>query len=293
MRALILGCGYLGLPLGRLLAGRGHTVFGVRRQDDARAELVAAGITPLIADVTQPDDLDRLPGPFDWVVNCVSSTRGGAEVYRQVYLAGTRNILHWLAGSGLKKYVHTSSTSVYAPTDGSVVDESSPAEPASETSRILVETEQVLLSAARTQGFPAVILRVAGIYGPGRGYLLQQYLRGEARLAGDGRRFINMIHRDDAATAILAALERGQPGEVYNVADNEPVTHLEFFRWLSEQLSKPMPPTVAEENAGRKRGLTNKRVSNAKLRQDLGWHPQFPTYREGYAVEIQRLQNER
>jgi nucleoside-diphosphate-sugar epimerase len=270
MRVLIVGCGYVGLPLGQKLAWQGHAVFGVRREDDAREELAAAGIVPLTADVTKPAELARLPGPFDWVVNCVSSTRGGAAVYRQVYLEGTRNVLQWLAGSGLQKYVHTGSTSVYAQTDGARVDESSPPEPASETSRILLETEQLLIEAARARNFPAVILRVAGIYGPGRGHLFQQYLRDEARLQGDGQRLLNMIHRDDAATAIIAALEHGKTGEIYNVADDESVTQLDFFRWLSEALGKPMPPTVEAENAAA--GDRNTRLTaKATGRRFNGW----------------------
>jgi nucleoside-diphosphate-sugar epimerase len=186
--------------------------------------------------------------------------------------------------------VYTSSTSVYAQTDGSTVTEESATEPLSETSRVLVETEQVLLRAAREQGFPAIVLRVAGIYGPGRGHLFQQYLRGEARLAGDGSRLINMIHRDDVVRAIIAALESGAPGEVYNVADDEQVTQRAFFGWLSEQMGRSLPPRASEEeNARRKRGLTQKRVSNRKLREDLGCELKFPTFRQGYAAEIARL----
>ncbi len=95
--------------------------------------------------------------------------------------------------------------------------------------------------------FPAVILRVAGIYGPGRGYLLKQFLRGEARIEGDGSRFLNMIHRDDLIGVILAALERGAPGGIYNAADNEPVSQRQFFEWLAAELKRPLPPAVAAE----------------------------------------------
>src|SRR5580698_6115534 len=147
MRVLIVGCGYVGVPLGAELAKQGHEVYGVRRTAEGAADLRAAGIQPLTADVTKASDLAALPGPFDWVVNCVSSTRGGAEEYRAVYLQGTRNLVEWLAAAPPKKFVYTSSTSVYGQTDGSSVKESSPAEPASETARVLVETENVLLTA--------------------------------------------------------------------------------------------------------------------------------------------------
>jgi nucleoside-diphosphate-sugar epimerase len=291
MRVLIVGCGYVGLPLGAELAKQGHEVYGVRRSAEASAGLSAAGIKPLPADITKRDDLARLPGPFDWVVNCVSSTKGGVEDYRGVYLEGTRNLIECLSAAPPKKFVYTSSTSVYGQTDGSAVKETHPTEPASETSRILVATEKLLLSAAADAKFPAVILRAAGIYGPGRGHLFLQYLKNEAKIAGKGERIINMIHRDDLIGVIIAALKNGRAGEIYNAVDDEPVAQIHFFRWLSETLGKWMPPFMREvENGERKRGLTNKKVSNRKLKMELGYPFKYPTFRQGYTAEITRLE---
>ena len=289
VRVLIVGCGYVGLAVGELLSKAGHQVFGLRRTGSGRRELERPAIVPLTGDITRAEDLRNLPLPFDWVVNTVSSMRGGKDEYRAVYLEGTRNLIAWLKGSPLQKYVYTSSTSVYGQTDGSVVHEQSATEPASETGRILLEAESLLLEAARTKEFPAVILRVAGIYGPERGHLFQQYLRDEATISGDPQRYINMVHRDDLAGIILAALERGQPGEIYNVSDEEPVSQLLFFTWLSQTLKKPLPPLVADPPASRKRAITNKRISNAKLKAELGYQFKYPTYREGYTAEIARL----
>lgn len=292
VRTLIIGCGYVGTALGAELARQGHEVFGVRRANENADELQNAGIKPLIADVTKPAELAALPGPFDWVVNCVSSTRGGVEEYRAVYLEGTRNLIEWLAAAPPKKFVYTSSTSVYGQTDGSAVKESSPTEPASETSRVLVETEKLLLDAAQQKKIPAVILRVAGIYGPERGHLFLQYLKNEAKIAGKGERIINMIHRDDLVGVIIAALKNGRPGEIYNAVDDEPVAQIHFFRWLSETLGKWMPPfATEEENAERKRGLTNKKVQNRRLKMELGYQFKYPNFRKGYTAEIQRLDN--
>ena len=290
MRVLIVGCGYVGLPLGAELVRQGHEVFGLRRSAEGADELKVAGIHPLAGDITRTEDIAGLPAPFDWVVNAVSSSKGGAEEYRSVYLDGTRHLIDWLAGTPLKKYVYTSSTSVYGQADGSLVKEDAPAEPASETSRLLVETENLLTSAARERKFPAVILRVAGIYGPERGHLFHQYLRNEARISGKGERIINMIHRDDLVTAITAALKSGRPGEIYNATDDESVAQIHFFRWLSETLGKNMPPfATGAENAQRKRGLTNKKVSNRKMKMELGVQLKFPTFRQGYTAEILRL----
>jgi nucleoside-diphosphate-sugar epimerase len=290
MRVLIVGCGYVGLPLGAELVRQGHKVFGVRRSGVGSEELTDAGLTPLTADITRPGDLARLPAPFDWVVNTVSSTKGGVEEYRQVYLNGMRNLIDWLAPTPVKRFVFTSSTSVYGQTDGSFVDETSPTAPDSPTSQVLVETERLLLEAADARRFPAIILRVAGIYGPARGHLFLQYLRNEARLSGQGERVINMIHRDDVVGAIVAALEHGRLGAIYSLADDEPIDQLAFFRWLSGTLGKELPPTVlAGPDTRRKRGLTCKRVSNRKLKADLGYRFKYPTFRQGYAAEIQRL----
>jgi nucleoside-diphosphate-sugar epimerase len=367
MRVLIVGCGYVGLPLGAELVKQGHEVFGLRRSPGAEAELTSAGIKPLIGDITQPAQLAQLPASYDWVVNCVSASGGGVDEYRAVYLEGTRNLIAWLtrsfqtpvaadvsrrhlssgenaptdvggytlaAAASLKKFVYTSSTSVYGQNDGSLVKETSPTEPEAETAQILVETERVLLAAARerasrqvdalrtpepqrtaapltrregtlspTEGerdgvrgpsvqpkFPAVILRLAGIYGPDRGYWFKQYLRDEARIEGTGARILNMIHRDDAVGAIIAALKSGRPGEVYNVVDDEPVTQLHFFQWLSGPLGKELPPSVPEDpEAVRKRGVTNKKVSNRRLKMELGCQFKYPTFRQGYTAEILRL----
>jgi nucleoside-diphosphate-sugar epimerase len=309
MRVLIVGCGYVGLPLAAELVRQGHRVSGLRRS--ASDALRATGITPLSADITRPETLRDLPNDFDWVVNCASTGGGTVEDYRQLYLEGTRNLIEWLVpGSagilpasskynpkaarrqdgGAPRFIYTSSTGVYGQNEGSLVDETSATEPASETAQILVATEKLLLGLARERNIPAMILRAAGIYGPERGYLLKQFLRGEVRIEGAGTRVLNMIHRDDLIAAIIAALARGRGGEVYNVVDDGPVSQLEFFRWLASTLNKPMPSIVPEDAAAsRKRGLTNKRISNRKLRMELGVDLKFRDYRSGYTNEIQRL----
>ncbi|MEI6783316.1 MAG: SDR family oxidoreductase [Verrucomicrobiota bacterium] len=290
MRVLIIGCGYVGMSLGAELVKQGHDVFGLRRGAGGEAGFKSAGINPLTADITKAEQLARLPGAYEWVVNCVSASGGGAEEYREVYLHGTRNLIEWLGAAPPKKFVYTSSTSVYGQNDGSLVKENSATEPAVETGQILVETERVLLEAARERKFPAVILRLAGIYGPDRGYWFKQYLKNEARIEGNGARILNMIHRDDAAGAIIAALQSGRPGEVYNAVDDEPVSQLSFFQWLSGPLGKDLPPSVPEDaEAIRKRGVTNKRVSNRRLKMELGYQFKYPTFRQGYTAEILRL----
>ena len=293
MRVLIVGCGYVGLPLGKELVRQGHEVFGLRRSAAAEAELQAAGMVPFFADITKLDELKKLPRDFDWVVNCAASGGGGAADYRKIYLEGNSNLVSWLAGSPLKKFIYTSSTSVYGQNDGSVVTEKSPAEPDADTAKVLVEAEKLLLGAVAERKFPAIVLRVAGIYGAGRGHWFKQFLRGEARIDGDGSRFLNMIHRDDLIGVIIAALKDAKLGEIFNAADNEPISQLKFFEWLAAELKQPMPARVfADAEALRKRGATNKQVSNAKLRAELKYEFQFPNFCAGYAAEIARLKKD-
>jgi len=125
--------------------------------------LQECGIRPLTADIARRVELDALPAPFDWVVNTVSSNKGGLEDYRQIFLEGLRHVLQWLEASPPQKLVHVSSTSVYGQTDGSLVKETSPAEPTSELGQVLLAAEELLLGATLTQKIPAVILRAAGI----------------------------------------------------------------------------------------------------------------------------------
>jgi nucleoside-diphosphate-sugar epimerase len=130
-------------PAARARSWRGSatTVFGLRRSALAEAELQAAGITPLHADITRPETLAKLPRDFDWVVNCTASGGGDADDYRKIYLEGNRNLIAWLAGLPLKKFVYTSSTSVYGQNDGSSSRKKALVAPDAETSKVLVETE--------------------------------------------------------------------------------------------------------------------------------------------------------
>ena len=289
MKCLIVGCGYVGIALGAELVRLGHEVYGLRRDASAAEQLTAAGLRPLLADITKPETLEPLPRKFDWVVLCVAAG-GDADNYRRIYLEGTCRLLEWLRVSPPEKFLYTSSTSVYGQTDASQVKESSPTDPSTETSKVLVETEKVLLEAFQRDKFPAVILRVAGIYGPDRGHWFKQFLKNEARMDGDGSRFLNMIHRDDVAGCVIATLKRGRPGEIYNAVDDEPVRQRTFFEWLGATLGKyPPPPNPQNPDEDRKRGLTNKRVSNRKIKMELGYQFKHPNFRKGYTDEILRL----
>jgi nucleoside-diphosphate-sugar epimerase len=117
--------------------------------------------------------------------------------------------------------------------------------------------------------------------------LLRKFLDGEAVLEEGGRRYLNQIHRDDGAAALLRLAEAGYSSEIYNVTDNTPSTQREVYGWIADFLKRPLPP----EGTGQqhKRGVTSKRVSNAKLRA-LGWEPTYPAYRDALPQLITTLE---
>ena len=292
MHALIVGCGYVGMALAQELIRQGHRVHAIRRTPP---ETILPGLEKvewLRGDIEDLDSLQKLPGDYDWVVNTASAGGEGAERYQKVYVQGNRNLIQWLSTTSpnLKKYIYTSSTGVYGQDDSSVVKEESPTEPASETGKILVQAEKVLLDAFGDRRFPVVIFRVAGIYGPDRGYWFKAFLADKVTIEGKGDRLMNMIHRDDAVGIIIEALKGAHSGQVFNAVDDEPVTHIHFFRWLSETLGKDMPPFgLATKGVTAKRGVTNKKVSNRKLKMLLGYQFKYPTYRQGLTEEIRIL----
>lgn len=286
MKTLILGLGYVGTELAERLVRAGHSVVGVRRSAEGEQPLDAR-IEVREGDITKPDFWEELDGGFDWVVNCASSSRGGMEAYRAVFEGGARLLADWLAKHPPNRFVFTSSTSVYAQTDGSEVSEGSPAEGAGETGRILRAAEDAFQTSLTRPG-QACVLRVAGIYGPDRGHLFLKYLRDEAQITGSPDRWLNQVHRDDVAGAIHHLLAADEVPAMVNVADDEPVGQGTFFQWLAARLGKPMPP-VGETVKKRKRTATNKRVANRLLRDVVGYHLQYPTYREGYLAEMERL----
>ena len=268
---LVCGHGYLGQAISRdFLAARWNVTALSRSGDDGG----------LACDLSSVEDVASLTVQPDFIVHCASSGRGGAEAYRAVYLDGCRNLLDRFAGVPL---LFTSSTSVYAQTDGSEVTEESPAEPDRETGKILRETEELVLSHG------GIVTRLAGIYGPHRSVILKKFLSDEAIIEEDGRRYLNQIHRDDAAAAILnlvAAVydsrtltsdgHRPPLHQLFNLSDSHPLTQRDCYESLSRIFSRPVPPS-GPRDPDRKRGWTHTRVSNAKLRA-LGWEPRFPSF---------------
>lgn len=298
MKLLLLGHGYLGQAISREFLATGWDVTAISREGDAssipncpsdhsnqrfaeseesqtlllNSEFRIPNFQQLPCDITSPSDVAALAAGIsapDLLLHCASSGRGGPDAYRSVYLDGCRHLLDAFPGVPL---IFTSSTSVYAQIDGSEVTEESPAEPDRDTGKILRETEELVLAHG------GIVARLSGIYGPGRSVILKKFLSGEAVIEEDGRRFLNQIHRDDAARALLRLGSQisNLKSQIFNVSDSLPLTQLECYTGLANLFGKPLPPS-GPRDLNRKRGWTHKRVSNAKLRA-TGWEPRYPCF---------------
>ncbi len=257
MNLLLIGHGYLGQAVTREFRENGWHVA---------ATSLSGSEGTISCDVGDPESVANLPPDADFIVHCAASGRGGAEAYQRVYVDGCRNLAGKFPGVPL---LFTSSTSVYAQTDGSVVTEECPAVPDRETGTLLLAAEVVVLNAG------GIVARLSGIYGPGRSVILKKFLSGEAVIEEDGRRFLNQIHQHDAARAIFHLAEMKVAG-LYNVSDSTPLSQLECYQQLAAMFGKPLPPS-GPRDLNRKRGWTHKQVSNAKLRA-TGWAPRFPAF---------------
>jgi nucleoside-diphosphate-sugar epimerase len=269
-RILVAGCGYVGGATADLFHAASWEVEGWTRSPQSAAHFSDKPYRVVAIDIADRNAVERAKTHFDLVIHCASTGGGGPDRYRRTYFEGSRNLVTILRP---ERFIFTSSSSVYAQTDGEWVDEKSAVEPHHETGKILRETEEFVGQNA------GMIARVAGIYGPGRSALLRKFLSGEARLENGGERYQNQAHRDDIAAAFLLLAELPNEPKIVNVSDNEPMTQRACYQWLAERLDRPLPPIV-DVSGKRKRGASNKRVSNRKLRA-LGWQIAFPTFIEG------------
>ena len=277
MRVIVAGCGYLGLQVARLLHASKWDVIGLTHSEQSAAKLEGEPFLVIPCDISDRDAVEsfasEIGGEPAAILHCASSGGGDASVYRDVYLKGTINLIEVLQP---QRFVFCSSTSVYAQTDGDWVTEDSDALPTRVTGQVLREAEEFVL------GHTGIIARLSGIYGPKRSVLLRRFFADEAVIDGDGRRWVNQIQRDDAASALALLVENGSPG-IYNVSDDSPSPQFELYDWLAKQFDKPRPP-FGPVDEDRKRGVTNKYVSNAKLRS-LGWKPRYPTFYDAVAAD--------
>lgn len=276
---LIAGCGDVGGRLATQLLASGWEVHGLRRDISRLPE----GVIGVAGDLFNEDCPATWPiGAVDYLVYCAAATDHDEAGYRAAYVQGLQHVLEWLNDYGQtpKRLLFVSSSSVYGQQNGEWIDETSPTQAAGYSGRVMLEAEQIALNS----GIPASLVRLTGIYGPGREWLLSQVRQGY-RVAVDPPLYANRIHVDDAAGLLAFLLLRAERDEAlddcYIGVDDTPAPLADVVGWLREYLGV----TEWSEDASVRR-TGSKRCSNARAKA-LGWTPRYPSYREGYAAIIE------
>ena len=276
---VIAGCGDVGGRLATQLLSLGWEVHGLRRDISRLPE----GVVGIAGDLFNEDCPATWPvGAVDYLVYCAAATDHDEAGYRAAYIQGLQHVLGWLNDYGQvpERLLFVSSSSVYEQQDGEWVDETSPAQAVSYSGRVMLEAEQVALAS----GIPTSLVRLTGIYGPGREWLLTQVRRGY-RVVVDPPLYGNRIHVDDAAGLLAFLLNADHQGvaldDCYIGVDDAPAPLAEVVDWLREYLGVT---EWAEDASVRRTG--SKRCSNARAKA-LGWTPRYPSFREGYAAILE------
>ncbi len=280
---LIFGCGYLGVRVARLWQQAGDTVCAVTRSAERASELRRFGITPLVGDICDPATMVDLPVTRT-VLFSVGYDRSSGHSIRRVYVEGLVAVLQALSAD-VERFIYISSTGVYGQSDGTWVDEDSACHPVRAGGVACLDAERSLQ--AHPLGQRAIILRMAGIYGPGRIPRCKQLQAGQP-IAAPSDGYLNLIHVDDAARVVLAAEGRAPGGAIYCVADGQPVLRAAYYEELA-RLIHASPPVFAPPAAGSpalERAGSSKRVGNRRLLAQFDFQFQHPSYREGLAAIV-------
>jgi nucleoside-diphosphate-sugar epimerase len=280
MHVLVAGCGWLGTEIARRLVERGERVTAIRR-DPGRAEsLSGLGVTPLALDLAAPGAAESLP-EADAIVACQSASGDTEAAYRSAYVDANRALLAAALRTGVRAFVYTGSTGVFGQRDGSDVGETTPPAPSCATGRVLVEAERLVTESARPD-LRASVVRLSGLYGPGRTGILARVRSGALALGPGDDAWMNFCHRDDAVSFVLAALERAAPGAIHHGSDAEPARRRDVIAWIAERFgvepgrSEAAPPGP------------NRRILSVATRATLGVTLAFPSFREGLAPLVSR-----
>jgi len=279
MTKLIIGCGYLGCCVARHWLVAGQSVVAITRNPDRAEKLKQQGIEPIIADITQPATLGRLP-ESETVLFAVGYDTTSGLSRREYYVNGLQAVLEALSPK-IRRFILISSTAVYGQTNGQWVDENSLCLPKTESGLAFREAENVL--AASPFGPCAVVLRLAGLYGPGR--LLRRtkdLMAGNPIVAATGS-YLNLIHVDDAVTTVAAAEKQAKPPSIYIVADGHPLKYCDYIAYLAKLngVSQPQLIEPSSYQPTQARRLSSKRLSNAKMLSDLDIELKYPTFQQG------------
>jgi nucleoside-diphosphate-sugar epimerase len=300
-RLVILGAGYIGTALAKSALADGWAVSALTRNAARAAELRALGVSPVVEADLAGDTWHAALDPADAaVVNTVSPSTRQPAGYEHSFVAGTQSFTRWLEKSAAagdapaRDVLFTSATSVYPQTDGGWVDETTPIPAASlsSTAAVLRAAEDLVLGLPPTLVRRAWVLRLGGLYGPGRHYLLDALRGGQRVFPGRGDTWVNLVHRDDVAAAIRCCLATAPtvPGGVFNVVDDHPVLKQDLLAGLARILgldpaSIRCDPGLPSDRARRRETtegvIPHRRIANSRLKQ-LGFCLSYPSFETGF-----------
>jgi nucleoside-diphosphate-sugar epimerase len=283
MLKLIVGCGYLGRRVAERWLAAGDEVWAVTRSLAQADDLARLGVHPLLADVTRPETLAALP-QAQTILYSVGYDRSANASRWDVYVTGLENFLRCVPGSP-RRMLYISSTGVYGQADAAWVDEDSECRPRRDAGCAFWAAEQRL--AAHVLGSCAVVLRMAGLYGPGR-VPHRADLLARRPLAVPAEGYLNLIHVDDMAQVVLAAEAKAPAPRVYLASDGQPVARTDYYAFLAQLLDVPQPALVTPppDSPAAERARANKRVRNRRLVEELGVTFRYPSYVEGLRASL-------
>ena len=271
MRVLIAGCGDVGGVLATQLLKDGHVVYGLKRDTSSLPD----GVVPVAADLTKPETLKNLPQDIDRLVFMPTPASRDEAGYEAIFIQGWKNVWAGLKQPPARSLV-VSSTAVYGESGGGIVDENTDPQPTGFNGKALLKMEQ--LAAASTDNL--VVVRISGIYGPGRERLIRMAASEGLEIQQNPPYFTNRIHRDDAAAVLKHLMMIDEPQAIYVATDDLPAPRYEVVEWLAKQQGANAAVAINDTQASR-----GKRVNNQRLR-DSGFTLSYPDYRAGYGAVL-------
>jgi nucleoside-diphosphate-sugar epimerase len=302
-RYLIAGAaGYIGSRLAEQLLMRGESVRGlVRDPDNEEVERLARmGMAVWQGDVTQPESLVGVANGVEYVYNLTSRSILENGSVRRVFVDGNRNLIATCSRARtVRAYVFAGNVAPYGDQGDAWLTEDTPVAPCYPLGHVMIEAEQAIMELVRAHHFPAIILRVGTIYGPERDFV-DAVLSGTATLIGDGANFVARIHIDDLLAILDGVALRGQPGAIYNVADDEPARAAVLYGEVRQRLGM-VPPRLFSKAGALFSGLdasvvgmasASARLSNARIKHDLDVILRYPSFRTWLDQRLAPLERE-
>ncbi|TWT57958.1 NAD dependent epimerase/dehydratase family protein [Thalassoglobus neptunius] len=280
MRALIIGCGYVGLPVAKRWCEDSWKVTALTRSETHRKEFRDAGIESVVGNVLDCDSLRALP-EADVCLYSVGYDRSASDSKRDVYVQGLKNVLDEISGR-VPRFVYISSTSVYGQHEGQIVDEQSPCDPETEGGRICLAAEELVRNWSEQTSHSATVLRLAGIYGPGRLIGRRAQLESQQTLPGNPHSWLNLVHRTDIVEAIHKIATAESARNLYVLSDGTPLRRIDFYSELARQLGTHAPVMGPPQET-----QLGKRVDPSRIIEDFNLTLQYPNAQSGLAASLE------